>query len=771
MFGFVATVAVAVLVLTVLLPLVTFARLVALSREVERLRARLDRLERGARAAPGVVPPHAVTAPARGAEAPTVDTGDLPGPAAIRSSAEPAAIAGDAVPLAGAAAPTVAAAPPWQPGSARPAAAPAGTTLRRPRRAPPEPWLEAAIGGRLLLYVGTAAVVLGIAFFLKYAFDRAWITEWMRVALGAAAGVALVGGGLRFARAGFAAYGQILSGGGLAVLYLSVYAAFDFYGLIGRVPAFGLLLGITVAAAVLSDRSRSQGMAFMAVVGGFLTPFLVGGPGDAQVTLFSYVALLVAGTTLLAHRQQWPLLNVASFALTVFTVAAWASVHYTPAKYLRTQLFLTLFVAMFLVALRDAWRARDAAPAARLRGRPPDARSSAALVLLLAPVLYHVASLAVLFPHTAPLLVYLIAITVAGVAWTVRTDRAAWAPLLWATAMLPFFGWTGQVTPRWVGAGAVTLLAIFVAHLLAQFDRLDRQGTRLGPPDLLLLHLNGLGLLLGFYLLLEDVALAWIPAVGAALVLLHGGITWRLQARDPVAALHGLAVTFALLAATVALEFDGPWLTAALAAEGAAVMWVGLRARAEWFRTAGIVLFAVAAGRWLLLSVAQTPASFRLVFNEAFLVGAWVIGLLYVGAWLHREPERRTSVAAMLVTASVLTVVLLTSQNASYWELQRPVHADATFAQSLSLSVLWLLYAAVLIVVGIARAYPPLRYTAMGLFGLTIVKVFTIDMAGLEGIYRILGLVILGLVLLGVSFLYQRVVRSQETPPEEEPAG
>ena len=70
----------------------------------------------------------------------------------------------------------------------------AGAVDSRGRR---EGWLEAAIGGRLLLYVGTVALVLGVAFFLKYTFDRNWITEWMRVVLGAAGGLALVAGGLR----------------------------------------------------------------------------------------------------------------------------------------------------------------------------------------------------------------------------------------------------------------------------------------------------------------------------------------------------------------------------------------------------------------------------------------------------------------------------------------------------------------------------------------------------------------------------------------------
>jgi uncharacterized membrane protein len=109
--------------------------------------------------------------------------------------------------------------------------------------------LEEAIGGRFLLYVGTVVLVLGAAFFLKYAFDREWITESMRVVLGGAVGMALVVGGLRLGRAGYDAYGQMLTGGGLAVLYLAIYAAFGFYGLIGSGLAFTLLTMVTIVSA------------------------------------------------------------------------------------------------------------------------------------------------------------------------------------------------------------------------------------------------------------------------------------------------------------------------------------------------------------------------------------------------------------------------------------------------------------------------------------------------------------------------------------------
>ena len=60
-------------------------------------------------------------------------------------------------------------------------------------------------------------------------------------------GIGLVALGLRLARAGYRVYGQILSGVGLAALFLFVYAAFDFYDLIGRTLAFALLLTVTVA--------------------------------------------------------------------------------------------------------------------------------------------------------------------------------------------------------------------------------------------------------------------------------------------------------------------------------------------------------------------------------------------------------------------------------------------------------------------------------------------------------------------------------------------
>ena len=53
------------------------------------------------------------------------------------------------------------------------------------------------------------------------------------------------------------------------------------------------------------------------------------------------------------------------------------------------------------------------------------------------------------------------------------------------------------------------------------------------------------------------------------------------------------------------------------------------------------------------------------------------------------------------------------------------------------------------------RQSPPLRWQALVLFGLVVVKVFVYDSSYLERFYRILSFLVLGLVLLIVSFLYQ----------------
>src|SRR4029453_1854939 len=97
--------------------------------------------------------------------------------------------------------------------------------------------LEVRIGGRWLQHAGLIVLLLGIAFFLRYAFEHEWLSPAVRVTLGIVAGIAMASGGVRLASR-YRAYGLLLAGGGIAALYLSLYAALNLYALIGPQLAF-----------------------------------------------------------------------------------------------------------------------------------------------------------------------------------------------------------------------------------------------------------------------------------------------------------------------------------------------------------------------------------------------------------------------------------------------------------------------------------------------------------------------------------------------------
>jgi len=77
----------------------------------------------------------------------------------------------------------------------------------------------------------------------------------------------------------------------------------------------------------------------------------------------------------------------------------------------------------------------------------------------------------------------------------------------------------------------------------------------------------------------------------------------------------------------------------------------------------------------------------------------------------------------------------------------------------LGLSILWTVYAAATLAWGFVRRSVVLRYVALCLCGLTIVKVFFVDLASVKTAYRMLSLLVLGVVLLLVGLLYQKASR------------
>ena len=174
------------------------------------------------------------------------------------------------------------------------------------------PDIEKFIGENLVNKIGIAVLVLGIAFFVKYAIDQEWINEIGRVCIGLLSGGILIGFAHRL-RKSYKAFSSVLAGGGLAVFYFTIAFAFHQYNLFSQPTAFIIMVIITVFAvtlAVLYDRLE---IAILATVGGFLTPFLVSTGNGNYVVLFTYLGILNTGLIVLAFYKRWRVLNFIAF--------------------------------------------------------------------------------------------------------------------------------------------------------------------------------------------------------------------------------------------------------------------------------------------------------------------------------------------------------------------------------------------------------------------------------------------------------------------------
>ena len=119
------------------------------------------------------------------------------------------------------------------------------------------------IGGRLFNRIGAAAIVIGIGFFLKYAFDNDIISEPLRILIGVLLGAALLAEPSRCS-AKLPIFAQGLTGAGIGTLYLSVYAAYSFYHLLPVMQAFANMIGVTVMGFVLALRYNALSIALLA---------------------------------------------------------------------------------------------------------------------------------------------------------------------------------------------------------------------------------------------------------------------------------------------------------------------------------------------------------------------------------------------------------------------------------------------------------------------------------------------------------------------------
>ena len=191
--------------------------------------------------------------------------------------------------------------------------------------------LEQRIGTRWALIAGIIACFVGVAFFLKLAYDTFSIGPLGRVIIVTISGLVALLIGEVTRRRGYEIVAKGVTALGFAVLYTAVFSAHRFYGLIGSAPAFVLAILITTAAMSYAVRLDEILIAFLSLLGGFTTPVIVSTGENRPMLLFSYVLILSVGAMLCASYRKWRSVNLLAFAGTFILYGGWFVKFYRPA--------------------------------------------------------------------------------------------------------------------------------------------------------------------------------------------------------------------------------------------------------------------------------------------------------------------------------------------------------------------------------------------------------------------------------------------------------
>lgn len=530
--------------------------------------------------------------------------------------------------------------------------------------------LERRIGSQWLNRVGVVALLIGVSYFLKLAFDTGWIGPGLRVLLGCAAGVGLCGWSERFRRPNSLAFSHSLKAVGVGILYLSLWASFQLYHLLPAAIAFVAMMLVTAATAGTAIVQDAELLAGLALLGGLLTPVLCDTHENHEAALFGYLLVLSLGALALQRVKPWPRILLGAFVGTCLLGAAWFDSYYRDDQFAGTLLFLSLLFAVFA-----------AAPLCAVRS--PEHRVADARPQLLLAVLNAVG--------------YFYAITL----------------------LLQISGTSVQLRE---GSYALGLAAVYA----------------------------GLGVALG-------------RRAGA-----QAGVE-----RLPPMTHYGLAITFVTVG--IALRLHQHWITLAWLVEAALVFWAGARAQHRGVKLFAMVVAALGLLRLLTVDLygwgEQPPILNARLATFAVAIAAllWMMDLDAHSP--DREADRRMLAAGVIVVnllallaagleihdtfGPLLRAAVWSPGYSTFGDAQRARHG-LVILRSFSYSALLMVYGAGLMWLGFARRSALLRWQAIVLIAVTIVKVFFFDVSELDHGWRVLSFIVLGGLLLAISYAYQR---------------
>ena len=227
------------------------------------------------------------------------------------------------------------------------------------------------------------------------------------------------------------------------------------------------------------------------------------------------------------------------------------------------------------------------------------------------------------------------------------------------------------------------------------------------------------------------------------------------------------------------IQFERQWWTVAWALEGAALLWLFHRVPHAGLRAVGSVLLVVAFIR--LVPVASV-FSYHVrgetaIFNWYLCAYGLATLSLFFGAHLLAPPRERVlgfnAPPLFNSLGVILAFILLNIEITDYFMLpgtrSQLFLFNGNFARDMAYTIAWALFALTLLLLGIWRKSRGARLAAIAILAVALIKLFFLDLAHLQALYRVGAFFAVAVIAILASFAYQRFLPSNEKTPPPQP--
>ncbi len=654
------------------------------------------------------------------------------------------------------------------------------------------PDIEKFIGESLINKIGIAVLILGIAFFVKYAIDQNWINETGRVCIGLFCGIILIFLAHRL-RNNYHSFSSVLVGGGLTVFYFTIAFAFHQYQLMSQSAAFIIMVIITAFAVILSILYDRLELAILATIGGFITPFLVSNGDGNYIILFSYLCILNGGLIVLALYKRWHALYFIALAFTALIYGTWIVTNHSAKtfSYAGTFLFGTVFYVMFitiniLLCLKKGIKFNFsdallliavnlgyyAAGIFLLHQWQPEYKGLFTAILgminlLLATFFYKRKNIDRNFIYL------LIGVTLTFISLAAPVQlRGNYITIFWAAELVLLFWLYQKSFIRLFKIASVFITIFMLISLLMDWMQVYAYHSNLLPVILnkgfittifCAASMSTMVYLMkkeadSFYLrdITNNTMRSFYTITSTILFFISGvlEICYQFSARYSDT---GLQYTYLLL-------YIPAFILVLL------LLLPALKIKTGYFMQPFVVLIAIV---YYLLNIGNSYATEKLLLqtniSKWHFLAHWagvVLILLLILKIINQVRQQHEKLKELLPAFTWITAIIVIIffsvevKNIYVWlTYQNPASfADAeNLYNKAGLSIVWGLLSFAFIWLGMRYSFKTLRIIALLLFGITLLKLFVFDLKHIPPGGKIVAFILLGVLLLTVSFMYQRL--------------